>query len=51
MQTKFNKPLIMSEKDNEDFSNSIKCWICKKAYEEGEAKIKEHDHLSKYWKV
>ena len=30
----------MTERDHEDFNNSTKCWICKKAYEEGEVKVK-----------
>ena len=29
IETKFNKPLIISEKDNEDFNNSTKWWVCK----------------------
>ena len=45
IQTKFNKSLFVSEKCNEDFSNSAKCWICKKAYEKGETKVKDHDHV------
>ena len=24
----FNKELVMTKKDNEDFENSTKCWIC-----------------------
>ena len=28
IEAKFNKPLIMSEKDHEDFNSSTKCWIC-----------------------
>ena len=30
----------MTERDHEDFNNSTKCWICKKAYEEGEVESK-----------
>ena len=36
----------MIEKEHGDFNNSITCWICKKAYEEGEMKIKDHDHIT-----
>ena len=40
----------MTKVDHEDFKNSIKCWICKKAYEEGGVKIKDNDHITgKYW--
>ena len=24
----FNKELVMTKKDNEDFENSTKCWVC-----------------------
>ena len=30
--TKFDNPLVMTEKYYEDFNNSTKCWICKKSY-------------------
>ena len=29
----------MTEKDPEDFNNSTKCWICKKAYAEVKVKV------------
>ena len=33
IKTTFNKPLVMTEKDHENFHNSAKCWICKKYLE------------------
>ena len=30
IETEFNKPLVMTDKDHEDFKSSIKCWICKR---------------------
>ena len=36
----------MNEKDHEDFNNSTKCWICKKAYDEDEAKVRDLDHVT-----
>ena len=40
----------MTEKEHKDFKNFIKCWICKKAYEGGEVKVKDHNHITvKYW--
>ena len=36
----------MSEKDHEDFNNSNKYWICKTGYEEGEVKVKDHNHIT-----
>ena len=44
--TKINKPLVMTKKDHECFKNSTKCWICKKASEEGKVKVKDHDHIT-----
>ena len=36
----------MTKNDHEDFKDSAKCWICKKAYEESEVKVKDHDHIT-----
>ena len=44
IETEFNKPLIIIKEDHEDFKNSTKCWICKKAYEEDEV-----DFWEAYW--
>ena len=43
---KINKPLVMTKEDHKCFKNSTKCWICKKAYEEGKVKVKDHDHIT-----
>ena len=32
----FNKELVMTKKDNEDFKNSSKCWICDNTYVDGD---------------
>ena len=32
MEKYFNKKLVNSKKDNEDFENSIKCWVCYNYY-------------------
>ena len=37
----------MTKKDHEDFINSSKCCICKKAYEEVKVKVKEHDGITR----
>ena len=37
----------MSEKDHGDFNNSTKCCICKKAYQEGEVRVKDDDHVTR----
>lgn len=38
--------LLWPKKNHEDFNNSAKCWICKKRYEEGEMKVKNHDQVT-----
>ena len=34
----------MTKKDNEDFNNSTKCWICDNAY--GDVKVRDHCHIT-----
>ena len=36
----------MIKKAHKDFENPIKCWVCKKAYKEGEVKVKDHHHIT-----
>ena len=36
MKKHFNKELVMTKKDNNDFENSMKCWICDNAYVDGD---------------
>ena len=51
IETEFNKPLALTKRDHEDFNNSTKSWICRKAYERGEAKVKDNDRVTgKYWR-
>ena len=45
-KTHFNKELVMAKKDNEDFENSTKCWICDKAIFSGGYKLKDHCHIN-----
>ena len=42
IEIEFNKPLVMTMKDHESFNNSSKCWICKKEYDEGKVRVKDH---------
>ena len=35
----FNKKLVMTKEDDEDFKSSIKCWICENVYVEGDVKV------------
>ena len=42
MKKQFNKDLVVTKKDNEDFKNSTKCWICDHVYVEGNIKVRDH---------
>ena len=37
-----NKEIVITEKDDEDFENSIKCWICDNGSVDGDVKVKDH---------
>ena len=41
IETDFSKTLVMIK----DFDNSAMCWICTKAYEKDNLKVKDHDHV------
>ena len=49
IETEFNEPLATTEKEHEDFHNSSKFWICKTSYEESELKVKDHNHVTRYY--
>ena len=38
--------IVMTEKDNEDFENSTKSWICDNGYISGDAKVKGHCQIT-----
>ena len=44
MKKHFNKELLMTDKDNEDFENSTKCWICDNDYIDSDVKVRDHCH-------
>ena len=46
MNKHFNKKLLMTKKDNEDFKNSTKCWIYDNAYVDGDVKVRDHCHIT-----
>ena len=47
IETEFNKPIFLTKEDYKDFGNStIKRWICKKEFEEGEVIVKDHDYIT-----
>ena len=51
MKKNFSKELVMSKKDNEDFESSTKCWICYNVYIENDVKVRDHCHMTYYWKI
>ena len=36
----------MTKKDNKDFENSNKCWICDNDYNDGDVKVRDHCHIT-----
>ena len=46
MKKHFNKELVMSKEDNEDFKTSTRCWICDNDYIDTDIKVKDHCHIT-----
>ena len=46
MKKDFNKELVMTKTDNEDFKNSTKCWICDNSYVDSDAKGRDHYNIT-----
>ena len=46
MKKYFNKRLVMTKKDNKDFENSTKCWICDNVYIDNDVKVRVHCHIT-----
>ena len=42
----FNKNLIMSERDEQIFQSSNKCWICDRLFDVGRNKVRDHSHVT-----
>ena len=42
----FNKELVMTKEDNEDFKNSTKCWICGKDCIDTDVNVRNHCHVT-----
>ena len=42
----FNKELIITKKDHEDFKNSAKCWICDDDYVAGNVSVRDDCHIT-----
>ena len=46
MKKHFSKELVMTEKNNEDFENFTKCWICDNDYIDDDVKVRDHFHVT-----
>ena len=46
MKKHFNKELVMTRQDNEDFENSTKCWICDNNYIDTDVKVRDHCQIT-----
>ena len=46
MKNYFNKELLITKEDNENFKNSTKCWICDNDYVNNDVKVTDHSHIT-----
>ena len=47
MTQHFNKELVMTEEDYENFENSSKCWICDNDYvNNNDLKVRDYCHIT-----
>lgn len=46
----FNKNVAMTKEDDEDFKNSIKCWICYNIYVVGDDKVIVHCDITRKYR-
>jgi len=45
------KEMILTEEDKTNFEKAAECWICKKPFEDGEKKVRDHCHFSGKFRV
>ena len=46
MKKNFNKNLIMSEEEKQQFQSSNTCWICENLIENDNEKVRNHCHIT-----
>ena len=46
MKRHFNEELVITKKDNEEFENYTKCWICDNDYTDGDVKVRYHYYIT-----
>ena len=42
----FNKELVMTKEDNENFKDSTKCWICDNDYVGNDVKVRDQSRIT-----
>ena len=42
----FNKELVITKEDDENFETSTKCWICDYTFVESNVKVRDHCHVT-----
>ena len=45
MKKHFHNGLVITKKDDQNFKNSTKCWICDNDYVGGGVKVRDHCHI------
>ena len=46
IQENFNKPLNLTQVEEEEFKISTHCWICNRKYKEDETPVRGHCHIT-----
>ena len=46
MKKHFNKELVITKKDHEEFKNFTKCWIFDSDYVDDYHKVRDHCHIT-----
>ena len=46
MKKHFNKELVMTKEDNENFKNSTKYWICNNDFTDNDVTVRDHYHIT-----
>ena len=50
MKKHFNKELVVTKEDNEDFENSAKCCICNSDYVDNDVKVRDHCQIARKYR-
>ena len=51
MKKHFNKNLIMTEKEEEQFQSSSTSWICEKFIDDDDEKVRDYCHINSNFRV